>query len=182
MTLPTGKISIGDVRTELNLSGKLDLNNTIVRKLAAKPSGAISLGDLRGKQGNFSYTKTYTSNYPWSPPATQSFSGTLSSSTTTGTFSGTLSKNGEPTNTYGSWEYINTEYLLFSNTTTVYKVGQQYGSTNIEAPYEYRTVITKVNITGQSAYYATTYNVYARRQRRLITVNQKYTGTVYLRG
>lgn len=181
MTLPTGKISIGDVRTELNLSGKLDLNNAIVRKLAAKPSGAISLGDLRGKQGNFSYTKTYTSNYPWTPPATQSFSGTLSSSTTTGTFAGTLSKNGAATNAYGAWADSGSQYTLFSDTTTVYTVGQQYGSTTISGAYEVKVVITAVNKTYVSNY-VQHYSVYAKKQQRLITVNQKYTGTVYLRG
>lgn len=50
MTLPsTGTISMAQVRSELSASGQLDLNNSAVRKLAGKPSGAISLNDLHGK-------------------------------------------------------------------------------------------------------------------------------------
>lgn len=50
MTLPTsGPISIGMVAAELGISLPLSLGDPRVRALAGKPSGPISLGDLRGK-------------------------------------------------------------------------------------------------------------------------------------
>lgn len=49
--LPSGQISMSDVNVELgrNHNSSIDLNNGEVRNLAAKPSGTISLADLRGK-------------------------------------------------------------------------------------------------------------------------------------
>lgn len=51
MTLPaTGPISMSQVATELGISATgLSLNDSRVRALAGKPSGAISMADLRGK-------------------------------------------------------------------------------------------------------------------------------------
>ncbi|UOL48826.1 hypothetical protein [Pseudomonas phage Astolliot] len=53
MTLPTtGPIGMGQVITELTLQpGAISLGQTNVRTLAEKPSGQISLSDLRGKSG-----------------------------------------------------------------------------------------------------------------------------------
>lgn len=50
MTLPaTGNISLGMVGLELGIAMPLSLGDSRVRTLAGKPSGAISLTDLRGK-------------------------------------------------------------------------------------------------------------------------------------
>lgn len=50
MALPsTGSISMDQVRIELGLSGAISLNQANVRTLAGKPSGTISMSDLRGK-------------------------------------------------------------------------------------------------------------------------------------
>lgn len=50
MALPTtGAITLGQVAAELNIALPLTLGDSRVRALAGKPSGAISLGDLRGK-------------------------------------------------------------------------------------------------------------------------------------
>lgn len=50
MTLPaTGNISLGMVGAELGIAMPLSLGDSRVRTLAGKPSGAISLTDLRGK-------------------------------------------------------------------------------------------------------------------------------------
>ena len=53
MTLPTtGPISMGQVITELTFQpGQISLGQTNVRALAQKPSGQISMSDLRGKSG-----------------------------------------------------------------------------------------------------------------------------------
>lgn len=52
MTLPsTGSISMGQVNTELGRSAtaSINLNDSAVRALAGKSSGAISMSDLQGK-------------------------------------------------------------------------------------------------------------------------------------
>jgi len=51
MTLPaSGSISLSQVASELSLSTTgINLNNSSVRSLAGKASGAVSLSDLRGK-------------------------------------------------------------------------------------------------------------------------------------
>jgi hypothetical protein len=50
MTTPSTTISISDVATELSVSSSgLSLNDTKVRRLAGKVSGAVSLNDLRNK-------------------------------------------------------------------------------------------------------------------------------------
>lgn len=60
MTLPTGTILMSDINVELGRAwnAPLSLNDAAVRALAGKPSGAISMADLRGKSA---YTPmTYT--------------------------------------------------------------------------------------------------------------------------
>ena len=60
MALPsTGAISLLDVRNELGKTGAISLGDSAVRALAGKTSGAISLGDLRGKS-SFAYTHKIT--------------------------------------------------------------------------------------------------------------------------
>jgi hypothetical protein len=50
MTTPSGVISLSDVATELSISTTgINLNQTNVRRLAGKTSGAVSLNDLRSK-------------------------------------------------------------------------------------------------------------------------------------
>lgn len=51
MTLPTGTISLSDANVELGRSSSamISLGETAVRGLAGKPSGAVSMNDLRGK-------------------------------------------------------------------------------------------------------------------------------------
>lgn len=51
MALPTGTISLSQVNSELGRSPtqSINLNDTAVRSLAGKASGAISMNDLRGK-------------------------------------------------------------------------------------------------------------------------------------
>lgn len=56
MTLPVGQISLSQVNTELvkAAGAVISLNDAAVRTLAAKPSGIISMNDLRGKTSIFS--------------------------------------------------------------------------------------------------------------------------------
>ncbi|MGL5962728.1 MAG: hypothetical protein ACRCZ0_12370 [Cetobacterium sp.] len=62
--LPTGTISMSDVNAELKRSGTISLNDGDVRKLAGKPSGIISMSDLRGKSNaNKIKVGTYRSSY-----------------------------------------------------------------------------------------------------------------------
>lgn len=50
MTTPSGAISFSDVASELSISTTgINLNQTNVRRLAGKPSGEVSLADLRSK-------------------------------------------------------------------------------------------------------------------------------------
>lgn len=51
MALPTGTISMSDVNAELKrpATQTISLNDGQVRQLAGRPSGAISMSDLRGK-------------------------------------------------------------------------------------------------------------------------------------
>lgn len=51
----TRPISLGDVRTELGLTGPISLGQAEVRALAGIPSGPISLGDLLGKSSVVSF-------------------------------------------------------------------------------------------------------------------------------
>jgi len=59
MTLPaSGPISIGMVAAELGIGLPLSLGDPRVRALAGKPSGPISLGDLRGKSATPPFSLT----------------------------------------------------------------------------------------------------------------------------
>lgn len=51
MALPTTEISMQDVNIELKkpATNQISLNDTEVRKLVGKPTGTISMNDLRGK-------------------------------------------------------------------------------------------------------------------------------------
>lgn len=51
MALPTGTISMSQVNTELKntATATISLNDARVRQLAGRPSGTISMSDLRGK-------------------------------------------------------------------------------------------------------------------------------------
>lgn len=64
MTLPaTGPISVNMVGTELGYTptNPLDFNNSTVRALAGRPSGSISLADLRGKSSYVPMTMIFGS-------------------------------------------------------------------------------------------------------------------------
>lgn len=52
MALPTGTISMANVRSELRRSGQIRLGDSDVRGLAGRPSGPISMADLRGKSSS----------------------------------------------------------------------------------------------------------------------------------
>lgn len=65
MTLPTGSINMLDVIEELDGTRTpriITLNDAEVRELAGKPSGAISMNDLRGKSSVYTYNITGTNN------------------------------------------------------------------------------------------------------------------------
>jgi hypothetical protein len=50
MALPsTGSISMDQVRVELGVTGAISLQDGLVRDLAGRPTGSVSLSDLRGK-------------------------------------------------------------------------------------------------------------------------------------
>ena len=56
MALPsTGSISMSQVRTELGRSNTITLNDSDVRNLAGRTSGAISMSDLRGKSSKIKH-------------------------------------------------------------------------------------------------------------------------------
>lgn len=76
MALPTGTISMSQVNTELKntATATISLNDGQVRQLAGRPSGTISMSDLRGKSftksvnvvvfdGTVTDSKTITINY-----------------------------------------------------------------------------------------------------------------------
>lgn len=65
MTLPTtGPISLNNVSTEIGIGvgSRLDFNDGRVRALAGRPSGAISMADLRGKSSYVPMTLVMHSN------------------------------------------------------------------------------------------------------------------------
>ena len=63
MSLPsTGELSFLAIRTELGISGAIDLNNSSVRGLAGKASGTISFSDLRGKSSFLNGSVSYDVN------------------------------------------------------------------------------------------------------------------------
>jgi hypothetical protein len=64
MTLPvSGPISLGAVAAELGIALPLSLGDARVRALAGKPSGPISLGDLRGKSAGGPMSVTAQDGY-----------------------------------------------------------------------------------------------------------------------
>lgn len=117
MTTPTGTISMSDVNIELAKSSTalIALNDGDVRNLAAKPSGTISMNDLRGKSAvNYG---ALTSNFTTRSEG-QSFTFTLSG--------GTAVPNGTY---YWRVEYIsNTDAADFSATTGSFTVTSNTGS------------------------------------------------------
>lgn len=179
----TGTISIANINTELGYSfdRNISLNDTVLRKLAGRPSGTIYMSDFRGKYGQFSITQTYSQNYPWSPPAAQWYSAQTSSPTTAGLFQGTLNKTGGVWNTYGAWANSGAEYVLINDTTSPPANGSQYGNTWITGAYEARKIVTR-SVHISTVNYVKHYRTYAINQIRLITVHQNYSGVVYLRG
>lgn len=59
MPLPTtGRITLGDVRNELNKTGPISLGSSEVRNLAGKASGIIKMSDLYGKSNTKIYEMT----------------------------------------------------------------------------------------------------------------------------
>lgn len=70
-TLPSsGKITCGNVRSELGLNGTISLGSAEVRSLACKPNGIIKMSDLYGKSKaplTITVTKTNEYNYNQSP-------------------------------------------------------------------------------------------------------------------
>lgn len=99
MSLPsTGELNFLAIRTELGKSGAIDLNNSFVRGLAGKASGAISFSDLRGKSNfstsptMFAYPNKAGSNLLGTFSNVESFSaGITFSGSSTGVFSGDTS-------------------------------------------------------------------------------------------
>lgn len=70
MPTPSGTISLSDVATELGVSTSgLSLNDTNVRRLAERTSGAISLNDLRGKYWNQNVINFHGPGYCYSGQA-----------------------------------------------------------------------------------------------------------------
>lgn len=100
MTLQSsGAISLGDIRTELALSGTISLNDSIVRALLGKSSGSISLSDGYGK-----------SAYPGTP-GTPYYTNIAQ---TTFTINWSASSN---TVLYEVWVYIGTNWYFYNSTT-----------------------------------------------------------------
>jgi hypothetical protein len=65
MTLPaTGPLSFSMINVELGFPANqtISLNDAAVRKLAGKPSGAISFADLRGKANTFTFVSAIAAN------------------------------------------------------------------------------------------------------------------------
>lgn len=105
MTLPaTGPISLSDVNVELGKAANaaITLNDTDVRTLAGKASGAISLSDLRGKSaatdGTVSLSGYQVNSYGTDQAASSSY--TLSS---TGDITFTISGDTNGTQDIGDW-------------------------------------------------------------------------------
>lgn len=64
MALPTGTISMSQVAAELKISQTgINLNDSRVRALAGKPSGTISMNDLRGKSNLITIVLRLPANY-----------------------------------------------------------------------------------------------------------------------
>lgn len=81
MALPTGTITMNDVNIELGRSsgGQISLNDSDVRQLAQRPSGTISMNDLRGKSASvpFQIQEFIAPGYITSTSYTVTFSGPI---------------------------------------------------------------------------------------------------------
>ena len=140
MTTPSTQISISDIQTELGITGgtALTLNDTNVRRLAGKTSGAIGLLDLRGKGWLFNLA------------GVQSSAGCYSAQ---GGFSVDRLSDGNVYLTMGAWPNdppncgtCSWEWLMngsIGNTTS-------YNSYRISNTSRYWTKVWKVNITAMS--------------------------------
>ena len=188
MALPSsGSISFAQIAAELyNDSNRtISLSENLVRILAGVPSGPVSLSNFYGKKGNYVASKQHSGNYGWSPPASIYFNETGHSGTTSGNYQGTLNKSGGISYGQGGWANVDgTDAVYTNDTTSGYYVGEQLGGTSGPTagdPFEYRSIVYYVENLGNYNY-ATHYKVYYRRQRRLWTTYQSYTGTVWLRG
>lgn len=75
MTLPaSGAISLSMIATELGLAATgLNLNDSRVRSLAGKPTGAVSFSDFYGK--TYSPPVNYTINFKYDAPSAQYLAG-----------------------------------------------------------------------------------------------------------
>ena len=64
-TLPTGQISLSDVNAELgrNPTASINMDDSEVRALAGKSTGAVSMSDLRGKSRDTIYYPTHSWTY-----------------------------------------------------------------------------------------------------------------------
>lgn len=81
MTLPTGAIAMSQVNSELGKAwnAAISLNDANVRTLAGRGSGAVSMGDLRGKSNTPVFSPvpgTYT-NYRTLPNANYQITSTI---------------------------------------------------------------------------------------------------------
>lgn len=96
MALPSsGTITMAMIATELGISPTgLSLNDSRVRTLAGRPSGAISMADLRGKQNVFSATMTVG----------------IEGSARYGGYSSDASSSGYTNDIYGSMQPSNSPY------------------------------------------------------------------------
>lgn len=88
MTTPTGNITLGDVAIELGIALPLTLGDSRVRTLAGKPSGDITLGDLRGKSAysppSVTVDSTSLSHFEFGQNGTSGYSSIVGSLTITG--------------------------------------------------------------------------------------------------
>lgn len=145
MTLPaTGSISMAQVAAELGVSQTgINLNQANVRALAGKPSGAISMSDLRGKSaGPAGVTMTIgtqssddgyeaISNYGFASPGF----GSLSS--TTG-----MEVGGAVRSFY--WAYVNQYYPSSGN---YYNLTIQFSTTPAKTPKRAKVGTTYFTLT-----------------------------------
>lgn len=92
MSTPTGQISAKDVETTLNEGistnypgtiSKMGFNDGLVRTLASKPSGAISMNDMRGKAGPTPYGTIISSGCSGSTLTVVTADGRYGTTTTT---------------------------------------------------------------------------------------------------